>query len=363
MIKLKTTLAVLTVYLSIMQITTFSLSLHNEVMEFISTQPTKTQFKLWHYAYKRNYDINSELGLKKYKAFKENIKFIKSENERQTDYKLGLGPFTDLTWEEFESTMLTAYANGAEQYDPKRKLDWFDDMVDAEEKNESNNLKSSKVSKDWSYLYNYVSSQGDCGSCWAFAAVGMLEGHAIINNLQHTRFSPQYLIDCDEVSNGCDGGFLEEALIQVKDQGMMLEADYKYTEKQAMCKYKKKKVAITSLFDHCGHESYICDDEKIMEFLERGPYASHILANQAMQHYKQGNIAPKNCNTINHAIVVVQVDLEKGLVKIRNSWGPTWGEAGYGYVKLSDHTGFRGCGTLDWAWIADEMKVNPDYKP
>ena len=65
-------------------------------------------------------------------------------------------------------------------------------------------------SKDWSTTgaVTPVVEQGDCGSCWAFAANGALSGLYYIKNKTTREFSVQQLMDCtrDYDNYSCDGG-------------------------------------------------------------------------------------------------------------------------------------------------------------
>lgn len=70
-----------------------------------------------------------------------------------------------------------------------------------------------------------------------------------------------------------------------------------------------------------------------------------------MQHYK-GGVFTNNCATgLNHAILAVGygVDKETGkpFYKIKNSWGPTWGESGFIRLERTEKENDIGkCGVL-----------------
>lgn len=345
-------------------------SMLNEILNIISTQPVKTQFKLWHYAFKREYNINSEEGLRRYKAFKENVKYIKETNDENLGFKVGLGPFTDITWEEFSKNFLT-YKGQSTENEENRKLGYFDDMADkldfeqgnhhhndsVDEDNEYDN-PIDKVSEDWSYLYDYVKDQNPCGSCWAFGAVGAVEAFTLKQGIK-TKYSEQQLVDCTLLSSGCNGGTAYGAYKYMKEAGLMKLEDYPYTARDDPCKYDANKVALKiKSYRYCAGESFFCHNKMIMRFLKDGPYTSSFQAGKFMQHYRQGPIAPKKCSRQNHAIVVVKVDLEKRQIKIRNSWGEQWGENGYGWLKMDEHDGhLRGCGLLEEAYQVEKAEV------
>lgn len=350
--------------------------LHNEVMGIISSQPTKVQFKLWHFAFQKTYDINSEVGLKKYKAFKENIKYIKEQNEKQNKYTLGLGPFTDLSWEEFSIAYLNLDIDHHELSDKNprkkknaRKLGWFDDMVDKEEMTDRKNLKYDDedeedhdhfdgVSKNWRELVNYSRDQGQCGSCWAFSAMAAIEAALYVQGAKDIDLSEQQLNDCVLDSTGCEGGTQMDAFMYSMKYGIMKEADYPYVANDQECKYEKSKVAVkVKYFEHCTRGHFKCDKERIYNMLQIAPISSSLHAGRSFQHYRLGQIAPEWCEKINHGILVTFADFKNGVMTIRNSWGPTWGDNGFADVYIGEHEGLKGCGLLEYAYQPREVTL------
>lgn len=70
--------------------------------------------------------------------------------------------------------------------------------------------------------------QGGCGACWAFTTATTLESlNAIENNLDEVPiYSIQYLLDCDEVNWGCDGGWMADAYEVIAEEGIIAWKDY-----------------------------------------------------------------------------------------------------------------------------------------
>jgi len=102
----------------------------------------KELFKVFHFLYKKNYEINSETALKKYKTFKENVQKIKEHNAKGLTWWKSINEHTDLTIEEFNKhfniktvsheEMKASFA-GAEKFLAKKEFN-FDEMADMEDK-------------------------------------------------------------------------------------------------------------------------------------------------------------------------------------------------------------------------------------
>lgn len=402
--------AILIVSLLILQ--AYSHPMHNEMMDYLESLPAKQQFKLWHYAFDKPYDLNSDMAIQKYKTFKSNLKIIKEENAKTSDYKLGLGPFTDLSAEEFLETYANlkvpegevssfegkqmnfdelAARDDEENDEPivkkSNKFD-FDTMADDDDddhddvRSKKRNLKKCDDSdsgdsrdnsdssssggdegcKDWSYLWPAgVKDQGACGSCWAFATIGVIEAFANIELGITEKLSEQHPVDCDTRNHACNGGWYTSAFNYLGQAGLFKESDYPYVARKQTCqtecktpflKYKK--------FKYCTNNGSRdnCKEGYIDQFIAEGPYATAIHVDPSLAHYRQGKYLPKYCTRINHAVIVVQYCPKNNKIKIRNSWGSRWGEEGYGYINI-DHqsvSGMKACGALEHAFAPNSFE-------
>ncbi|CAI5459432.1 unnamed protein product [Closterium sp. Yama58-4] len=88
--------------------------------------------------------------------------------------------------------------------------------------------------------------QGNCGSCWAYAAARAVQGAYL--KLKETdddvfpsgvRLSVQQLVDCTGAAASCRGGYPEAALQYAAKYGLQDEAGYAYTGASGKCSVNK----------------------------------------------------------------------------------------------------------------------------
>lgn len=66
-----------------------------------------------------------------------------------------------------------------------------------------------------------VKNQAQCGSCWAFATTGAVEGVSAITTKQLQSASEQELVDCDHKEDkGCGGGLMDYAYEFIMENGV-----------------------------------------------------------------------------------------------------------------------------------------------
>lgn len=225
---------------------------------------------------------------------------------------------------------------------------------------------------DWRKVQGRVSpvrDQGNCGSCWAFASTGALEGQeqsresyypGLSNSSLHesgdvVELSVQNLVDCVTKDNGCEGGFMKDAFDFIKAEGGIDdEKSYPYEATTRKCRFKKEKVAFSDTGAVILPEG---DEETLKQVVAKfGPVAVAIDAGlPSFQLYRKGVYYGVHClnkpRRLNHGVLVVGYGTDPtggDYWIVKNSWGSKWGEEGY--IRMSRNKD-NNCGVATLATI------------
>jgi len=210
------------------------------------------------------------------------------------------------------------------------------------------------TSWDWRNVsgINYVSdvrNQGGCGSCYAFSSMGMLESRVrvLTGNTKQFTFSPQDIVDCSPLSQGCEGGF--PYLVggrYGKDYGVVDETCNPYQGKDTKsCSTKTCLRHYTAKYSYVGGYYGACSEEAMKEALVTGGpmsvsfevYGDFMMYKKGVYHHTHllQNFHPFELT--NHAVLLVGYGTDsttgEDFWTIKNSWGSGWGEGGYFRIR------------------------------
>jgi len=268
----------------------------------------------------------------RFEVFEKNLKVVEimtavnsMAGENQT-FNYGVTQFMDISPEEFKAKYLTLRVGDLQKLREK-----------SGELKINPRMQEAPESHDWRTLgaVSSVKNQGICGSCWAFSAVGNLEGqHQIKFGGNVVDLSPQQLVDCDKVDQGCNGGFMDQAFDYIKSAGgIEALSDYAYTGSDDSCKFDVSK----SVVKVTGNAMATSQDEDIIKTLlfQTGPLAVALNATP-LQFYFFGIFNPWfswicDPSELNHGVLMVGYGVEGSTNYwiVKNSWGASWGEKGY----------------------------------
>ncbi len=209
----------------------------------------------------------------------------------------------------------------------------------------SNFASPSAASFSWRERITGVRDQGDCGSCWAFAATGVLEaGEILFNNQSATiDLAEQQLVNCVPVfspgSENCGGNSATNAFKFLQGSADAMESSVPYKSAVASC--DSSTVSANYGVEDWGYAGddppHPTVDEIKAALIAHGPVSSSVRVTSAFQHYAGGVFDEDDNGQTNHAVVLVGWDDAKGAWHLRNSWSERWGEGGYMWIKYGSN--------------------------
>jgi len=215
---------------------------------------------------------------------------------------------------------------------------------------------------DWRdyYVLPPIRNQAACGSCWAFSAVGAVEGTYVVESGLITDLSEQEAVSDCGCDGCCGGGFAHNVLNYIISNGIVDEACFPY--QSGNCMYDADPSPTESDWRCCDASASVthgctvctCDGDCSNPCTcDRGPNWSSRLWRIAAwadlswagdydrEDIKRALICHGPLSVCsdnwNHCVVLVGYDDAGSCWVIRNSWGLGYGTNGYGTIPYTGH--------------------------
>jgi len=205
-----------------------------------------------------------------------------------------------------------------------------------------------------------IKNQGNCGSCYAMAAVSVAEARIrILSNMaDKTLLSSQAVVSCSIYNQGCDGGYPYLVAKHAQDFGLVPNGCMHYMGEDGTCQFTRSadcpdpsnpRTYRAVNYTYIGGYYGACTEVAMMrEIFQHGPvmvafeapsslfyYQGGIYTGEAPPH--EGPLLPnvRMWEKTNHAVVAVGWGEENGVKYwiVKNTWGPSWGEGGYFRIR------------------------------
>lgn len=188
----------------------------------------------------------------------------------------------------------------------------------------------------WPNCVNYIRDQGQCGSCWAFGSSEALQDRFCIQKNVKIQLSPQWLVSCNKLNHGCNGGNLQFVWLYLENSGIPADSCDPYvsgtTKVDESCPSSCADGSSPKVFKAKSVHSYKTPAAIQAAILEGGPIEAAFTVYQDFMSYTGGIYKHTTGSVLGgHAIKIVgwgnQDNTDYWIVA--NSWGTGWGEQGY----------------------------------
>ncbi|XP_047134693.1 uncharacterized protein LOC100204117 isoform X2 [Hydra vulgaris] len=301
-------------------------------------------------SFSKDYSNHTE-HVKRKDIFRHNVRFINTINRQHLPYKLHVNHFADVTDNEmqrYKGLLNESYNDiNAKKFEPPnidfsvtpipRKLDW----------------------REYGAVTD-VRSQGICGSCYAYAVTGAIEGALYLKTGDLVDLSEQQIIDCSWGfgNKGCKGGYPYRAIQWImKHGGISTQESYgKYLAQEGYCHFKNTTIgAVISNYYNITSGNVT---EVKMALALYGPVT--VLINtqpRSFKFYNKGVYFDEDCDSrLDHAALLIGYGEENGedYWLIKNSWSPSWGNNGF--IKIATRN--DNCGVTQKAVVLQMGKLD-----
>lgn len=216
-----------------------------------------------------------------------------------------------------------------------------------------------------------VKDQGNCGSCYAFAPVGVVEAmYKIETNspAMDLNLSEQHIVSCESTGDCEQGGFPSKVFDYIRKRGIPSEKCFPYTASDVPCDPCPQWESAKDFYKIQEWEWVTASVENrtaLMDALQDGPLSGYMQVYTDFYHYREGIYKRTQDATYegDHGIIIVGYDADRKYWICKNSWGPDWGDKGYfsvgfGQVKVGQET--LRCAGISTRNSAPEMEKVPD---
>jgi cathepsin L len=193
-----------------------------------------------------------------------------------------------------------------------------------------------KLPRVYSCISTPVVNQGTCNA-WPFASNAMFESVILLKDNDTVRLSENWLLECNPYGWDCsDGWFASDIFFHY---GAVLASDFPVgTDCNGVTiSYQ------ASSWRFCGNGYSVASNDSIKQaIVDYGSVACLVYVDSYFQFYASGVFNSSAEGDVNHFVTICGWDDTKGAWRIKNSWGPGWGESGYMWIAY-------GCHNIGWA--------------
>ncbi len=271
------------------------------------------------------------------------------------------------------------FYKGDEVYDIARKENWKFKFEEIEEPYATGRIDAPKTfhlpTKEFKKTENFpakfdlrdlttltpIKDQGQCGSCEYVSNTAAIEDEFRLRNAKVDILSPQWAMDCAAPNWSCDGSYFKLFADGIMAKGGMVAlSDYPYRAQKQACKAGNFQLQAKLQ----GYKLIETTPQSIIGALNQlHPVSTTIGAGGAMMNYRGGGVMTAcQAYQTNHQMIIIGYSCESavdstgkycafdskgnlpkgvGYWIIRNSWGLSYGDKGFLYIKMTTSTGAK----------------------
>lgn len=302
--------------------------------------PSDHEWHLWKYQHNKNYTTLHE-ELDRHVTWLSNKAFIDAHNSHSKvfGFTLGMNQFGDMTDFEFQ-----------QKYSCVKPPDVsynHTDIVRNKYKKLYQRPQNLTIPEnvDWRSMgaVTSVKSQGKCCACYAFGALGALEGAHALAYGKLLDLSAQNILDCSRRfgNRGCRNGSAENTYMYIiENDGIDTTKSYPYIGEQSTCHFKKNGIGTTMRY--YVHIETGSEYDLEAAVATQGPIAVIVDGSHNLfRFYKSGVLNIPNCSRtkVTQSLVAIGYGSINGKDYwiVKNSWGETWGTNGFGLMSRNKY--------------------------